>query len=153
MSPESTPIIRRATPKDVPGLVDLLTSLSPQSKRFFHPHPFDEATVTHLCTQPGKDMYFVQLLDSQIIGYAMLRFFDHPTPSYGCCIRKGYEGKGYGTMLTQWTLRTAKDLGYTRVILKVYAKNLRALHMYSKVGFTQYDKDSETGEIYMEWQP
>ena len=150
MSPESTPIIRRVTPKDVPGLVDLITTLSPQSKRYFHPHPFDEPTIIELLSQSSKDMYFVQILDGTIIGYSMLRFFDHPTPSLGCCIRRGYEGKGYGTKLTQWTVRTARDLGHTRVILKVYKENQRAVHMYSKVGFSRYDESPETKELYME---
>jgi RimJ/RimL family protein N-acetyltransferase len=139
MSPERTPIIRRATPKDVPG-------------RFFHPHPFDEQTIKQLLKSPSSDLYFVQLLDKKIIGYSMLRFFGYPTPSYGCCIRKGYEGKGYGTILTQWTMRTAKDLGYTRVILKVYNNNQRAINLYTRIGFTQYDTSSQTNELLMDIQ-
>ena len=103
-------------------------------KKFFHPHPFDMETLRQICTSK-KDHYFVMTLHQKIIGYAMLRLFGYDIPSFGCCIRTGYEGRGFGYLLTVWTIDQAKKLGYKKIILKTYKKNLPAITIYKKAGF------------------
>ena len=86
-------IVRRVTEDDVDDLLNLLTSLPRSEKEFFHPHPFNVQTLVEICSAT-KDHYFVMELNGKIIGYAFLRLFWYKIPSYGCCIRKEYHGKG-----------------------------------------------------------
>ena len=144
-------IIRRIRKNDIDSLFNLLHNLSDTSKQFFHPHPFNKQTIKEICTS-GKDHYFVMLLNNTMIGYSFLRLFGHTTPSYGCCIDRQFEQKGYGTILTKWTIKTAKQLGYSKITLKVYKDNTRALNMYNKIGFEPVDTDSNTKEIIMEYK-
>jgi ribosomal-protein-alanine N-acetyltransferase len=133
---------------DVDEVYELLNDLTEQSKHFFHPHLFDRKTIVDICSS-GRDHYFIMTVNGKIVGYSMLRLFGYSIPSFGCCIRNGYERRGYGTMLTRWTLEKAKELGYTKVILKVYEDNIIAFRMYKKIGFTTIGKNVKTNEIKM----
>jgi len=144
-------IIRKIQKNDINSLFNLLHNLSDTSKRFFRPHPIDKQTIKEICTS-GKDHYFVMLLNNTMIGYSFLRLFGHTTPSYGCCIDSQFEQKGYGSILTKWTIKTAKQLGYPKVMLKVYTENKIALNMYIKIGFEPVDTGSNTKEIIMEYK-
>ncbi len=143
-------IIRKIHKNDINSLYNLLHYLSNTSKQFFHPHPFDKQTIIEICNSE-KDHYFVMLLNNTLIGYSFLRLFSHKTPSFGCCIDSQFEHKGYGTYLTKWTLKTAKKLGYLKVILKVYKQNKIAMNMYIKIGFEPVDTSCDTKEIIMEY--
>jgi len=131
---EGSIIIRTFEDRDVDELYGLLQQLSENDKRFFHPHSFDLNTIREICNSK-KDHYFVTTLDGKIIGYSFLRLFGYEIPSFGCYICNGYENKGYGTILTRWTVNKAKELGYNKVILKTYKDNVSAQKIYKKVGF------------------
>jgi RimJ/RimL family protein N-acetyltransferase len=133
---------------DVDELYTLLNGLTDTAKRFFHPHPFDKQTIRTICSSEN-DHYFVMLLDKRIIGYSMLRLFGYEIPSFGCCIRTGYEGQGYGTRFTIWALSKAKELGYKKIILKTYKDNIRALKLYQKTGFKITGENPDTNEFKM----
>jgi RimJ/RimL family protein N-acetyltransferase len=134
---------------DTDEIYELLNELTDQAKYFFHPHLFDKKTIEAICISK-KDHYFVMTMNGNIIGYSMLRLFGYEIPSFGCCIRTGYIGKGYGLMLTSWTVETAKELGYKKVILKVHNENTIAFQMYKKIGFTVVGEIPEKHEIKME---
>ena len=129
----------------------MLNELTPDAKKFFHPHPFDKKTITRICTS-GKDHYFIMILNGKIIGYSMLRLFGYKIPSFGCCIRRGYDGMGYGSMLTAWTVKEAGELRYEKIILKVHKNNTFAFQMYKAIGFTITGEIPEKNEIKMEKQ-
>lgn len=137
--------------KDIDDLYVLLNELTNDAKNFFHPHSFDKKTIAEICTS-GKDHYFVMIIDGKILGYSMLRLFGYKVPSFGCCIRTGYSGMGYGSMLTAWTVKTAKELGYEKVILKVHKDNTFAFQMYKTLGFTITGEIPAKNEIKMEKQ-
>jgi ribosomal-protein-alanine N-acetyltransferase len=141
--------IRRIQKNDMDSLFNLLQNLSESSKQFFHPHSFNKQTLIEIFTS-GKDHYFVMLLNNTLIGYSFLRLFGHTTPRYGCCIDRQFEQKGYGTILTKWTIKTAKQLGYSKIMLKVYKENTIALDMYNKMGFNHVETNNKTKEIIME---
>jgi ribosomal protein S18 acetylase RimI-like enzyme len=148
---KNTISFRPVDKNDIEDLFALLNELSTDAKKFFHPHLFDKKTITEICLSV-KDHYFVMILDGKIIGYSMLRLFGYKIPSFGCCIRKGYGDKGYGSMLTAWTINKANDLGYEKVILKVHKDNNFAVQMYKKVGFTIIGEIPEKNEMKMEKQ-
>lgn len=142
---------RPVNENDVNQLYTLLNELPTDAKKFFHPHPFDKKTIMEICTS-DKDHYFVMMLDDVVIGYSMLRLFGYNIPSFGCCIRNQYNGMGFGSMLTIWTIQKAKELGYEKVILKVHRDNISALKMYKKVGFVVIGEIPIKNEIKMEIQ-
>jgi ribosomal protein S18 acetylase RimI-like enzyme len=146
MMPE--PLMRPVTQQDCVDLLILLNTLSDQAKVFFHPHPFTmEALRKNLLS---GDHYYVMAMGGTIVGYSFLRLFDTDIPSYGCCIRTGFDHHGYGTLMTRWTLAQASKLGYKKVILKVYLANLPALQLYRKVGFQEVAELEKTKELRME---
>ena len=142
---------RPVNANDITDLYELFNELTNDAKNFFHPHSFDRKTIREICSS-GKDHYFVMIVDGKIIGYSMLRLFGYKIPSFGCCIRTGYGGMGYGSMLTGWTVETAKELGYEKVILKVHKDNTIAFQMYKTVGFIITGEIPEKNEIKMEKQ-
>ncbi|RLF35796.1 MAG: hypothetical protein DRM99_03990 [Thermoplasmata archaeon] len=141
--------IRRLEEKDINELYELLQGLSEKAKKFFHPHSFDLNTLKNIC-KSKQDHYFVMTLENKIIGYSFLRLFGYENPSFGCCIRNGFENKGYGTMLTQWTTEKAKELGYKKVILKTYKENISAQKVYKKVGYKIIGETEDGKEYKME---
>jgi len=146
---EDSFVFRTIKKSDANELYRLLNDLSADTKKFFHPHPFDLKTITKICTAK-KDHYFVMEQNDTIIGYSFLRLFGYATPSYGCCIRKEYQGKGYGIALTRETLKKAKELGYPRVILKVYKENEAAFKTYKNVGFEIVGETDDKKQYKME---
>ncbi|KYK23666.1 hypothetical protein AYK24_07235 [Thermoplasmatales archaeon SG8-52-4] len=133
MISNDTLIFRSLIQKDIEEILEMLNNLSRKNKEFFHPHKFNIETL--IDNLNSNDHYFVLILENKIIGYSFLRLFGYKIPSFGCCIRKGYENKGYGALLTRWTINKAKDFGYSKVILKTYKENTSAQKIYKKIGF------------------
>jgi len=133
MISNDTLIFRSLIQKDIEEILEMLNNLSRKNKEFFHPHKFNIETL--IDNLNSNDHYFVLILENKIIGYSFLRLFGYKIPSFGCCIRKGYENKGYGALLTRWTINKAKDFGYSKVILKTYKENISAQKIYKKIGF------------------
>lgn len=133
-SNETSIIIRTLEFRDINTLNILLQNLRETDKKFFHPHSFNLETLQELF-KSKTDHYFVMELNKRIIGYSFLRLFGYEIPSFGCCIFNRYKNKNYGTILTSWTVKRAKTLGYNKVILKTYKKNKYALKIYKKIGF------------------
>jgi RimJ/RimL family protein N-acetyltransferase len=141
-------IFRFFEKKDVKEVLDLLSSLSKKNKEFFHPHAFDEKTL--LENLNSDDHYFVLILDGLIIGYSFLRLFGYKIPSFGCCIRKSFENEGYGTIITDFTIKKAKELGYNKIILKTYKENTIAKKIYNKIGFKITGETEDKKQYKME---
>jgi len=126
--------IRNIEESDVRELYDFLNNLDEKTKSIFHPHSFDLKTILDIC-KSKKDHYFVMFSKNKLIGYSFLRLFGYETPSFGIVIRKGFTGKGHGTILTKWAIEKARKLGYKKVILKTYKENISAQKVYEKLGF------------------
>jgi RimJ/RimL family protein N-acetyltransferase len=141
-------IFRSFKKKDVKEVLILLNSLSKKNKEFFHPHAFDEKTL--LKNLNSDDHYFVLTLDEKIIGYSFLRFFGYEIPSFGCCIRKGFENNGFGTIITDFTIKKARELGYNKIILKTYRENTFAQKIYNKLGFKITSETDDKRQYKME---
>jgi len=141
-------VFRDIEKKDADEIYVFLNGLTDKEKSFFHPHPFDKKTIEEICSSK-KDHYFVMTLGDKIIGYSFLRLFGYEVPSFGCCIRNEFQGKEYGKLITKLTIDTAKELGYKKIILKVYKDNIAAFKLYKKSGFGIVDKNKDTNEFKM----
>lgn len=142
-------LIRNIREGDNKELFALLNDLDKKTKFFFHPHSFDYNTVESIC-KSKKDHCFVMILNKKIIGYSFLRLFGYEIPSFGIVIRRGFTGKGYGKILTKWTIDKARKLGYKKVILKTYKENIPARRVYKKIGFKIIGESEDKKEYKME---
>ena len=67
----------------------------------------------------------------------------------GIAITAGKQNLGYGVESISRMLGYGfNTLGLDRVFLKVYPDNVRAIHVYEKCGFAEYDRTDE--DIFME---
>ena len=64
-------------------------------------------------------------------------------------VKKKYRNKGIGSLLTDFLIDKAKEMGYREIALGVDCDNEKALHLYKKKGFEIYAQDKdEYGEFY-----
>ena len=83
-----------------------------------------------------------------ICGYAMLEFCIKPESIYRYELKfidvqelgvlKGCQSKGYGKMLINKIIELAKEKGYPKIELNMWAFNENALKFYKKIGFKTY---------------
>ena len=67
----------------------------------------------------------------------------------GIAITAQMQEKGYGTEAISAMVRYGMDeLGLSRVYLKAFPFNVRAIHVYEKCGFREYDRNDE--DVFME---
>lgn len=67
----------------------------------------------------------------------------------GIAITASMQDKGYGTEAVRAMVDYGMDqLGLSRVFLKVYPDNARAIHVYEKCGFREYDRTAD--DVFME---
>ena len=68
---------------------------------------------------------------------------------WGIAITGPMQDKGYGTEAIRTMVRYGMEiLGLHRIFLKVYPHNARAIHVYKKCGFREYDRNDE--DVFME---
>ncbi len=67
----------------------------------------------------------------------------------GIAITAAMQDKGYGTEAVRAMVEYGMDtLGLRRVFLKVFPNNARAIHVYGKCGFREYDRTED--DVFME---
>ena len=70
---------------------------------------------------------------------------------FGIAITAAMQDRGFGTEAVRAILEYATRRGLRRVILKAYPFNARALHVYEKNGFKEYDRNEN--DVFMEYTP
>ena len=67
----------------------------------------------------------------------------------GVAITAAMQEKGYGTEAIRTVVRYGMEtLLLRRIVLKVYPDNARAIHVYEKCGFREYDRTAD--DVFME---
>ena len=83
------------------------------------------------------------------IGNIELLHIENGSAELGIAITAQLQEKGYGTeaipAMVQYGMET---LGLLRIFLKVYPDNARAIHVYEKCGFREYDRTAD--DVFME---
>ena len=83
------------------------------------------------------------------IGNIELLHIEDGSAELGIAITAAMQEKGYGTeaipAMVQYGMET---LGLLRIFLKVYPDNARAIHVYEKCGFREYDRTAD--DVFME---
>ena len=68
---------------------------------------------------------------------------------WGIAITASMQNKGYGKEALKRSVEYGfNELGLTRIYLGVYADNPRAIHVYERCGFKEYDRNSV--DVFME---
>ncbi|MBT8260875.1 MAG: GNAT family N-acetyltransferase [Flavobacteriaceae bacterium] len=94
--------------------------------------------------QGENEIYFVIEVNGEVLGGAgvkQLKEFKNEV----CEIQKMYfspiiRGKGYGKIIFEKCLQTAKELGYKKCYLESASVLKTAIHIYKKYGFKHLDK-------------
>jgi len=119
---------------------------TPEYRKDFSPFPFDGKQATVLCNYQGQDLYYAIIMENtKIIGFGMLRGWDegYEIPSIGLCIRKTYQGMGFGKLMLAFLEIASKVKGCSKVMLKVKKNNDKAKRLYEANGYTFKEHNSE----------
>ena len=111
---------------------------------YFHPHPLTYETAKRVAIYKGDDLYFLQIKDNEIAGYAMLRGWDegYTTPSLGIAMHPNFRNQGLGRDFMEFLHNQAKAKGATKVRLKVYLGNTGARNFYESLEYSFTDEEN-----------
>ena len=111
---------------------------------YFHPHPFTYEMARMIANYEGNDLYFLQIQDDEIAGYAMLRGWDDgfTIPSLGIVIHPTFRNEDLGTGFMEFLHSKARAKGASKVRVKVYPTNVAARHLYEKLGYSFCDEEN-----------
>ena len=117
--------------------------LGKQTRAWFRPHtPWTYAVAQDLAAQAeGPDFIrFLVLAENdgkeKLAGYGFFENLQSARPVLGIAVADAYQGHGLGQVIMQHLITVARQLGKRRIILTVDGDNLRAQHVYAKLGFT-----------------
>ena len=113
----------------------------------FHPHPLTYEMAKKIAVYEGDDLYFLQIKDNKIGGYAMLRGWDegYAIPSLGIVIHPDFRNQGLGKEFMEFLHNQARAKGAIKVRLKVYSNNAGAQQLYESLGYSF--SDEENGQL------
>ena len=144
-------VIRKATKKDIPGLLVLMERIGYLNFRF---KGKSEDYIRKQITKEFSDRTFlIMKIRDKVIGYSIIgkasKFFKTPLKvkrgyafSLGIGIDKDYQGKGYGKKLKMYTFRYIKRQGYKGMYTDVASNNYKSLKLQESTGFkkiAEYD--------------
>jgi putative acetyltransferase len=137
----STVTIRHIQPSDNPALATIVRNTLAEFKANRPGTVYYDSSTDHLYElfQKSRAIYFVALLDDQIVGGGGI----YPTdglPDDTCELVKMYllpaaRGTGLGRTLIEKCLAWAKEAGYKNVYLETMPELKKALEVYAKFGF------------------
>jgi len=163
-------VFRPLVPKDVAGLADFLSDLSPRTREFFTSSGHDLAAAQELCDAIARydKLRLVAVVGGRIValmefsfaiverdrdryhGYG-IRLAEGTDCRFGPCIADDYQNRGLGTVLLPLVKDVARRFGIRRIILwgGVFAHNLQAVRYYRKNGFQTMGafKDDQGKEV------
>ena len=83
------------------------------------------------------------------IGNIELLHIENGSAELGIAITAAMQDRGFGTEAIPAMVRYGMEvLGLSRIFLKVFPDNARAIHVYEKCGFREYDRTAD--DVFME---
>lgn len=151
--------VRRAERNDVPQMLPLLEQLDAWHREAypdkFRPHSGGGRTPHNLIkemVEPSSE-YWVAVRSGKVLGLA---FYMHRQISNNplvipddyllldmLVVDERYRRKGIGKMLVEQAKKRAGEEGYSRVVIKVYEKNQKAMKFYEELGYKTLTRDLE----------
>ncbi len=135
--------IRRATPADAANIIALINAVTAEgiwlATDCYEPTAQWE-NVLHAPARASRALLLIAEMDSQIVGWC--RVFPYSLGSksrhvadIGIGVSKTVRRRGIGRALMRQAIALAKQMGYEKLMLDVYASNLAALGLFTESGF------------------
>jgi GNAT superfamily N-acetyltransferase len=147
-------VIRNLEGQDVNFLRDMVyeSAFVPEGQQPFPRTILDEPSVSKFFEGWGEqsgDIGLIAEIDEEPVGAIWLRLFDEEqksycdeeTPEIGMAIRKGFRGRGFGSVLMSVIETQAINYGYKKLCLNVDQRN-PARGLYEKSGYVQVGWDN-----------
>ena len=118
--------IRRATPEDLPQLVELEKSCFPD--------PWSQKSLRSTITE--DDSYFaVAITDGKIVGYINTTYVLDEMNLNRICVLPQYRKMGAAGLLMEGMFAHARQKGLAQIFLEVRLSNVEAQRVYQRFGF------------------
>lgn len=136
--------IRRASRVDAAQIIAGINAVCAEGQYFstpeYIPTPQWE-TVLRAPENAPNHLLYVAELDDQIIGAAQILpdAIRSNEGVLGIFVLQAYRNHGIGSQLLAKLLKDAK-LHYNKIVLYVLATNNRAIHLFQKMGFREYER-------------
>ncbi|MGQ4914266.1 MAG: GNAT family N-acetyltransferase [Candidatus Asgardarchaeia archaeon] len=136
--------IRLATTQDDEKIWNMVLRLSESTMMFLRPEGFTRSDIDNWLTESELDTMAVFVAEhtennQQVVvalGLIYKGQFQHShVAELSIVVRDDFQSVGLGTQMTQFMIDYARARGLKKLILRVYADNERAYHMYRKLGF------------------
>lgn len=121
------PHVRRMT------LVDIAPVFAIERRVFSS--PWSEASFAQELETNRAACYLVLDVDSEVVAYAGTWFVIDEAHITNIAVSPDHRRRGYGRIITQALLDTARDNGMRLATLEVRRSNLAAQHLYHALGF------------------
>lgn len=142
-------MIREAQIEDAAAVIDFLKIVTKEtgnllmtSKDALALRIENEEKILKRMLESPNSIFLVAVEKNEIIGTANLRALNREKiqhrASFGLSIIKKYWGKGIGSRLLNDLVSYAKSTDLEILELEVRSDNLRAIHLYQKLGFKEY---------------
>jgi GNAT superfamily N-acetyltransferase len=143
-------IIRKGRPEDLPVIKECMMSLYQSDREydtlFYETDPEEHADEEYSMRIRGEGgVCFVAERDNEIIGCLTGVLSDVPTERppgrtrlEKVFVKQGFRGLGAGSALVKAFIEWSKQMGVSRVFVRAYADNVRAIELYEQLGFRPY---------------
>lgn len=141
--------VRRLRRTDHKPLKDFNAGLSPESRRWFFPHPYDDATVLNVLTrsETGDDFTLGAFAGGRMVGYFFLWRARARVPLLGIGITDGFQRRALGEQMMRLLVREARNTGRDGIELTTAMDNHGAFALHTKMGFVHYkDVENRVGD-------
>lgn len=136
-------ILTKANQSDIEGLVELLKCLFKQEAEF-QPNPdLQRKALVKIIDNSETGVILVAKVDNKILGMVNLLFTESTALGSRVAILEDMivaaasRGKGIGSLLIDYAINEAKNLGCKRITLLTDNENTHAQDFYQKKGFTK----------------
>ncbi|WP_425800967.1 GNAT family N-acetyltransferase [Desulfitobacterium sp. Sab5] len=154
-------VIREAQKEDAPKILDYIDKVSKESDNLtFGEGEFGitlekEAELIEEIFKSNSQLMICAFIDDQLIGQLVFRAGSRPrirhSGEFGITVLKEYWGMGIGKELLSYLIAWAKETQIIRKInLKVRSDNLKAIGLYTKIGFIS--EGTMTREMFINGQ-
>lgn len=132
--------LRPLLPQDGEAMAEFYAAIPLHNIRFYGPYPLDRENAlanAEKATSPDEVVLVMESPDSRIAGYAWYRWEGEEAADsvFGICIRPEFQECGAGGLLMTRLLEIAKSIGPPVMTLTVQLANVRALALYTRMGF------------------
>ncbi len=90
---------------------------------------------------PGGAFKILELKDLSIGTYGLYKLDDKTCELRKMYLDPAYKGNGYGRILLEDAVKTAKNLGFSKITLETNSCLFEAVRMYRKYGFKEIDSE------------